>query len=376
MFDMGAGLETIRRVLDGWKSEDLDLRPAHDLAEDLVELRGLIDLLELEWARRLEAFASVKGHHLDGHSSPTAFLMDRCRMSGSRAQGSVALANRMPAVPFVEKAVEAGDLTLDQARVFTSLPDHLSEDLARDEVTLVNATAPLSVAATRRLIEYWRSAVDGPGVDATVEEMEERRYLFGARTFEGMVKIDGLLDPVAGDLVLTALEAATAPPSRDDPRTARQRRADALADMARSFLDAGEAQGSEKPHVLVLTDLDALQGHGGGTHETVNGHVLTPEQVRQYACDCTISRVVFGPGSEPLDIGRATRVVPASMRRAVIARDRHCTYAGCDRRPRWCDAHHIRHWADGGPTSVSNLKLLCRYHHTLEHRAARNPPDG
>ena len=191
-----------------------------------------------------------------------------------------------------------------------------------------------------------------------------------------MVKIDGLLDPVAGDLVLTALGAATAPPSKDDPRTSRQRRADALAELARSFLDSGEAAGSEKPHVVVLTDLDALQGHGGGTHETVDGHVLTPEQVRRYACDCIISRVVFGCSSEPIDIGRATRVVPASMRRAIVARDRHCTHPGCDRPSRWCDAHHIRHWGDGGPTSVANLKLLCRHHHTLEHRRSRPPPDG
>jgi hypothetical protein len=250
----------------------------------------------------------------------------------------------------------------------------VAEDLARDEVSLVNAVGELSVADTRRVVEYWRSAVDGPGCDASVEELEERRYLFGARTFEGMVKIDGLLDPVAGDLVLTALDAATTPPSRDDPRTARQRRADALGDLARSFLDSGEASGSEKPHVLVLTDLDALCGHGGGTHETANGQVLTPEQVRLYACDCTMSRVVFGPDGEPVDIGRANRVVPPAMRRAVIARDRHCRHPGCDRPHRWADIHHIWHWADGGTTSLANLKLLCRFHHTLEHRRPRPPP--
>ena len=376
MFDIAASLETVRVVLDEWKSEDLALRPMQALADDLVELRRVMDLLELEWSRRLSAFTSARGHDLEGHSSPTAFLTHRCRMSAAHAQRSVAMANRLPAVSFVEKAVEGGDLSLDQARVFTNLPDHLSRDLARDEVTLVNAAAQLTVSDTRRLIEYWRSAVDGPGTDTTVELMAQRRYLFGARTFEGMVKIDGLLDPIAGDLVLTALEAATAPPGEGDLRSARQRRADALADLARSFLDSGEARGSEKPHVIVLTDLDALQGHGGGTHESGRGHVLTPEQVRQYACDCTISRIIFGPGCEPVDIGRASRVVPASMRRALVARDRHCTHPTCDRLARWCDAHHVRHWADGGPTSLSNLRLLCRYHHALEHRASRNPPDG
>ena len=97
-----------------------------------------------------------------------------------------------------------------------------------------------------------------------------------------------------------------------------------MADLARSFLDSGEATGTEKPHVVVLTDLDASQRHCGGTHETSNGYVLTPEQVRRHACHCTISRIVFGPNSEPIDIGRATRTVPAAMRRALNARDRHC----------------------------------------------------
>lgn len=107
----------------------------------------------------------------------------------------------------------------------------------------------------------------------------------------------------------------------------------------------------------------------------MNGHVLTPEQVRRYACDCTISRVVFGPGSEPLDIGRATRTVPAAIRRALKVRDRHCQHpTGCDRPARWCDAHHKQHWADGGPTALWNLTLLCRYHHTLEPQTGRPPP--
>ena len=100
-----------------------------------------------------------------------------------------------------------------------------------------------------------------------------------------------------------------------------------------------------------------------------------PDQLRCYACDCTISRVVFGPGSETLDIGRATRIVPPAMRRALIARDRHCQHPGCDRSHRWCDAHHLQHWADGGATALTNLKLLCRYHHTQAHRTARPPPD-
>jgi hypothetical protein len=190
-------------------------------------------------------------------------------------------------MPVVNQAFGNGDISLDQARVFTNLPDHLSGCLARDVVTLVNAVEPLSVADTRRVVEYWRSAVDGPGCDATTEELLGRRYLHVSETWEGMVKVDGLLDPVEGDLFLTALGAAIPPRSQDDPRTPGQRRADALSDIARSFLDSGEASGTDKPHVLVLTDLAALQGHGGGVLETSNGQVLTPG-TRLSSCLCEV----------------------------------------------------------------------------------------
>ena len=353
------------QVIEVLRSENLSAVRPDALADAVVDLRADLDLLELEWTRRV----AVLDREVSGHPSATAFLKDRCRMSSARAQRSVVLANRLPTIPFAVKALGVGELSLDQARVFVNVPEHLTDDLVRDEVSLVNAVASLSVADTKRVVDYWKTAVDGPGTEATVEELFDRRYLFGSKTLEGMVKLDGLLDPVAGDLVLTALQAATPPRQEGDQRSPRQRRADALTDLARSFLDSGEAPGSERPHVLVLTDLDALQGKGGGIHETASGVVITPNQVRETACDAVVNRVVFGAGSEPVDIGRTSRVVPTSMRRALIARDRHCRHPGCDRPARWCDAHHVRHWADGGPTAIPNLKLLCRYHHTLEHRS-------
>ena len=361
-------MSILRAGLQKFRVQDLEPCTLEQLADDLVELELIDGWLQVEKARRLAVFANKQGHHLEGHSSVTAFLKHRCRMAAGRAQQLVGLAHRLPGLPFVDKAVTGGDISLDQARVMVNLPDHLSEDLARDEVTLVNAVAPLSVADTRRVVEYWRAAVEGPGYETTAAELEARRYLHASKTFEGMVKIDGLLAPAAGDLFLTALRAATPPPGPEELRRPAQRRADALADLCRSFLDSGEASGTEKPHVVVMTDVDALCGHGGGIHETADGQVLTPEQIRQYACDCVISRVVFGPGGEPVDIGRASRVVPASMRRAVIARDRHCQGPGCDRPARWAEIHHIVHWADGGSTAIANLKLLCRYHHTQQHR--------
>ena len=366
---VGAAFDDLSRVLSVLRGEDLSEMYVDELAGEVVELRRLVDGLEVEWTRRIAHLEKSDVIALEGHTSVTAFLKDRCRMSGTRAQRSLALSHRLAALPFVSKALEADDLSFDQVQIFTLVPNHLTDELASAEVMLVNAASPLTVTDTRRLVEYWKAAVDGPGCETTAEELEDRRYLYAAKTFAGMVKLDGLFDPVTADLILTAFDAAMPPPAGDDTRTSRQRRADALAQLARTFLDSGRAPGTEKPHVVVVTDWDALQGHGGGTHETMNGHVLTPEQVRRYACDCTISRIVFGPNSEILDVGRATRTVPAAMRRALNVRDRHCQHpSGCDRPARWCDAHHKQHWADGGPTSLSNLTLLCQHHHTLEHR--------
>jgi Domain of unknown function (DUF222)/HNH endonuclease len=175
---------------------------------------------------------------------------------------------------------------------------------------------------------------------------------------------------LAGETFMTALDALMPPPGETDTRTVSQRRHDALEDLSRSYLEGTETPevGGEKPHLNVHVDLDALQGLAGGLHETETGHVLSVDTIRQLACDASVSRIVFGPKSEILDVARKTRVIPAGLRQAVIARDRHCTYSGCDRSARWCDVHHIIFWADGGETVLDNLCLLCRYHHTLIHR--------
>lgn len=80
-----------------------------------------------------------------------------------------------------------------------------------------------------------------------------------------------------------------------------------------------------------------------------------------------MSRIITGGKSEPLDVGRRTRMIPAALRRAVIARDRHCVAPGCDRPPGWCEVHHKKHWTDGGATALDNLELRCHLHHRDQH---------
>lgn len=129
--------------------------------------------------------------------------------------------------------------------------------------------------------------------------------------------------------------------------------------------------GGEKPHVTVMVDVDAIGGGAGDPSELDHVGPVDPEIARRLACDASVMRVVMAGPSEPLDVGRRTPAIPAAMRRAVIIRDRHCRFPGCDRPHTWCDVHHIVHWADGGPTALLNLILLCRRHHGLVH-----PPRG
>jgi hypothetical protein len=190
-----------------------------------------------------------------------------------------------------------------------------------------------------------------------------------------MVRVDGDLDPETGETLLTALSAVLDAESRsrgkDDERTLAQRRADALGEICRQWLDLAErpSVAGERPHLTVTVVAEGLPSGSTASSELDHVGPVDPEAARRLACDASVMRVVMAGRSEPLDVGRRTPVVPPAMRRAVIVRDRHCRFPGCDRPHTWCDAHHVVHWADGGSTALSNLVLLCRRHHRMVHRS-------
>jgi hypothetical protein len=102
------------------------------------------------------------------------------------------------------------------------------------------------------------------------------------------------------------------------------------------------------------------------------GAQISAARARWLACDGTITRVVIGPESQPLDLGREKRITPPHLRRAVEIRDVTCVFAGCSAPHHWCDVHHVLEWhADDGPTSLDNSGLLCERHHTKVHHGFR-----
>jgi hypothetical protein len=171
---------------------------------------------------------------------------------------------------------------------------------------------------------------------------------------------------------VTALHAVTdawARSADDDQRSPAQRRADALGEVCRGWLDRPDRPmiAGDRPHVTVVMDLQTLEGRAGRRCEVDDVGRLSPESARRLACDAAVARVITTAEREPLEAGRATRVISPAMRRALVIRDGGCAFPVCDRPASWCDAHHVVHWADGGPTDLENLVLLCRRHHRMIH---------
>ena len=365
---MGKG-DALGLAIRCFEAEDLDELPVESVGESLIRLEGHVQQLEAERCRRIANFDDREGHDVFGYPSAIAFLKDKCRMTGGRAKQLVSVAQAARRFRSTFLSWKYGQISTDQAQLLFRASERLPDRYPDAESVLLEIVGD-TPEETRQILDYWKHTVDQPGVIIEQESQLQRRRFDYTRKANGMVAGSFEMTGLAGESLITAIDALTPPPGEDDTRTASQRRADALEDLSRSFLEGTESPevGGEKPHANIHVDLDALRGVAGGLHETETGHVLSVDTVRQLACDASVSRIVLGPGSEILDVGRKTRVIPAGLRRAVIARDRHCTAPGCGRSARWCDVHHIVFWADGGETLLTNLCLLCRYHHTLTHK--------
>jgi hypothetical protein len=141
-------------------------------------------------------------------------------------------------------------------------------------------------------------------------------------------------------------------------------------DLARRQLDGGQLPevGGQKPHLMVTLDVSTLTKEPGSRAAELEWASTIPaETARRLACDCTITPILCGAESHEVEVAGSSRVIPPAMKRALIARDKHCRFPGCDMPPAWTDGHHIKHWANGGPHELWNLLLLCRRHHRYFH---------
>ncbi|MFH1329958.1 MAG: DUF222 domain-containing protein [Actinomycetota bacterium] len=345
----------------------LDEVPAAGLGDGVRQL----DALEAQVvARRAEFLAAVERRGVarqEGYGSATAWLMAVSGDPAAVCRSRVAVAASLQEMPETRAAFAAGEVSECRVRLLAQAQALAPEQFACDEAVLVAQAATVSSKRLPQVLAQWRRDTDPQGAEADTERAFARRALHISPAWSGMVHLSGDLDPEGGGVVLAALRSLSesAALDADDSRTPAQCRADALVEICRRYQEGRQAGSGGRPHLTVTIPWEILQ-KGSGLVDTETGPI-SAETARRLACDASVSRVILDADSTPIEVGRSHRVVPAPLRRALNLRDGGCTNPGCDVPARWCDAHHIVHWAQGGKTAPSNLRLLCRTHHGREH---------
>jgi len=430
--ELPIGLAPLAAAIEALAAEDLTRLPDAQAAQRVLALRGLLERLEGQWLRELAAVDArgAAGAEQGVQASSTAgWLRRHARLGAADAHQRLRIARALHRGPLAGTAqsLAAGELSVTHAAVLA----HGTRDLpgttvVEAEPVLLEAARRLDPPRLRRLVAHLAVVADPDAADEQAHRRHGRRGIWVSPTLEGMVAVDGLLEAEAGETLLAALEPLARPTSAEDERSGSQRRADALFELARRSLEGGRLPqtGGVRPQLTVTVELASLLAAEGGTPGGDSGGAgpLAAEACRRLACDAALTRVLVtrhfnnhpghhrhagsdgggngrpgglaarlrtavallpaalgGAPTQPLEVGRTTRVVTAAQRAALVVRDGGCAFPGCDRPPPWCDAHHLRHWLHGGPTDLANLALLCRSHHRAVHEGGwhlHRHPDG
>ncbi|HEV2952592.1 MAG TPA: DUF222 domain-containing protein [Candidatus Dormibacteraeota bacterium] len=385
----GTVVSPLHDALDAANKRLSSLSPAA-LGEELIDLRRLQDRLEATFAHALRRFDKSDAYAVEGSNSSVSWLRWHCHLSPNSAAERVGMARVLGDLPETDQALSTGSIGYQHAAHITRTAGQIGVEAVREvEPVLVKAAHRLDPKQFSMVTRHLRHCADPDGSLADANRRFDSRYLNLSESSDGDVFLEGMLDAEGGAVLRTALNALN-PPLPDEKRNPSQRRADALVELARRGLDSGKLPevGGERPHLTITTTREALAGVPGNPGgDLVDGVPVPSETVRRIACDASVTLVVLDGDSQPLDVGRAKRVVPTRLRKALVARDKGCRFPGCDRPANWTDSHHVRHWADGGETKLSNLVLLCRRHHRKvheegwrlvwedEHRVVAIPPD-
>ncbi len=334
----------------------------------LAEVFALADRLNAKLIAAVGEHDAAELWRNNGDTSMTAWLRHHTRQSGRQAAGCTGTARRLRALPVTAAAYQDGVLSGGQVQaIVVNLKDRTVGLFAHHEADLIPELAGLSVNETAVAMQDWARRADAVLGDDPEPAVPERS-LHLSRILDGRRELSGSFEPEGGAIIATALRLAQTPDAVSEPvRSPAQRRADALVDLCRRFLDHQQMRrgGRHRPHLNVIITLDDLQHQGHG--RLVDGTPLDAATLQRLVCDAGIHRVVTGGRSAILDYGTTTRTVPAPLYNALVIRDRHCRYLGCDRPPDWTEAHHVRWITRGGPTALDNLVLLCARHHHLLH---------
>src|SRR6266576_4830780 len=363
----GTPLARIKAALDDlprWLSGLDDV----SLGEPLIEIREVIDRSESAFADGVRRFDKSGEYKADGALSLTAWLRWKCKLSGGAAMERVEIARQLEKLPETAAAFANGEVGFQHVAVLARTAEHVGAAAVRkDEASLLKAAQTMDPGQFTTVAKNFEHRVDAAGALAEANNAYQRRYFHISEPQDGLVRLDGMLDAEGGATLRAALQPFMKP-VKDDARSYGQRGADALVELGRQGGSGRKRDGAgPRPQLIIRASLDTLAGtKGAPAGELEGGGTVPAETVQRYACDSAISRIT-GQGELEHELNHASRTLPASTRRALEARDRHCVFPGCTRPLTWCDGHHLVWWTRGGETALPNLALLCRPHHRMVH---------
>lgn len=327
-----------------------------DLGAVLVCLRGSIDKLELEFANLALEFQESGQWQAEGYNTSADWLRFNCHLTSGSAWNAIQVAERAGQLPESVQAMRDGEIGFAHLATMANTADKLKHF---DESRLLPLAKESSPGKFYFKCLHYRHSVDARAYCQEQSEQMHSHYLRLNTADTGHLLITGVLDPVSGAAVRGALEPLARPSGRHDDRTRDQRIADALVDICTT---------GARTHLQVTASMETLLGMAGSPGgEMEFSTPLATATVQRLACDSSLSRVLLDQRSLVIDVGQATRKIPTALRKALELRDRHCRWPGCERPAFYCDAHHVQHWIEGGPTELDNLVLLCKRHHRMHH---------
>jgi Domain of unknown function (DUF222)/HNH endonuclease len=378
----------LNSALDVLAADDLHAMAAPDLLDRVSSLVRAANRIAAELARTVRQCEVTQAPEHDGLKSMQSWLRGHARMSGAAAGQLIRNGRVLPQLPAVGAAFADGQVTAEQVAVVAPVvaPENVTAaaeqgvDLAEVDATLAEVAAARPHADLGRVVHHYLACLDPDGVEP---DPTEGRSLTLSKHADGSLSGRFEVDPVGGEKVQAMVESfVQADRPKGDLRTRSQQLGDALVQAADVLLASGEAPilRTVKPQVIVTIPLADLvdPATGPAAADLGFGAVISAARARWLACDGNVTRIVVGPESQPMDLGRNHRVTPPHLRRGVEHRDKHCVFAGCDAPSYWCDVHHLVHWAHGGETELGNCALLCERHHTKVHHGFRveRQPDG
>ncbi|QNG18572.1 DUF222 domain-containing protein [Rhodococcus triatomae] len=398
----------------GYQGDRFRERITRELLCDAVALSARIAVWE---AQRVAVVAEVERRCTredHGFASTKGWLSSVTVVSPGAAGRIVELGAGLAEHPAVAEAFDAGRIAFEHAllivRFCTKPPKGMPAEALPGCVAALLAAADGPLARTdgvRTAIAKLEAIFESD--DQPASEDTDRNELYVSKTLNGRVAIRGDVDAVTGEMLLTALSKYSAPqPASEgtpDARAPRQRRADGLTQLLSMLLAFGDlgVEGGERPHLSVhvhARDLgqDRREEYARRTQPADNTDThpadpgdpadvadlsdlaevrgiawspwmgpLTINTARLLGCDANVTAIILDEHGAPLSVGRTHRTITRAQRTALAARDGGCAFPGCGATAAWCEGHHIRHWADGGPTDLDNLVLLCGTHHRLLH---------